>query len=247
MPTPFTHLAAARGILDDPALPGSVRADLGADLSAFMLGSIAADGYYLASVLLKREDTHFYAYDHPIDDHPWRIMLKRFPIMRDAAGAARAFVAGYVGHLAMDQVWWQHMTRPHFGEREWAARVQRFFMLNVLLLKMDARDEHAARREAGALAAAQPDGWSAFMDDKTLLAWRDLIAQQLLPDGASQSVAIIAPRIGKTEAELHAVLEDDAMLESDLWAHIPRDLLASVEVAMADHMRASILAYWHGE
>jgi hypothetical protein len=244
MPTPFTHLSAARTLLEDRAVPETLRAELHREIGAFLLGSIAADGYYLANAPLRREDTHFYSYERPVPDHPWRLMLARYPSMASASGARRAFTAGYVAHLAMDEIWWLQMMRPHFGEREWAERSRRFLMLNIVLTVMDERDEAAARREARALCSAEPAGWCPFLSDQTLIAWRDLIAEQIAPGGVSQTLPILAPRVGRTEAELRRMLDDAPLLEADLWAHVPRDLLEAVEAAMLAHARESLCAYW---
>jgi hypothetical protein len=231
-------------LLEDRAIAEPLRAELQERIGAFLLGSIAADGYYLANVPLHREDTHFFSYERPLADHPWRLMLARHPNMTSATGAARAFAAGYVAHLAMDEIWWLHMMRPHFGEREWAERSYRFLMLNIILTVMDERDEAAARREVSALRSAQPADWCPFLPDQALTAWRDLIAAQIAPDGVSQTLPILAPRVGKTETELRRMLDDAPLLETDLWAHVPRDLLETVEAAMLAHARESLCAYW---
>jgi hypothetical protein len=244
MPTPFSHLSAARTLLEDRAIAAPVRAELEKEIGAFLLGSIAADGYYLANAPLRREDTHFFSYERPLEDQPWRLMLTRHPRMASAVGAARAFAAGYVAHLAMDEVWWLRMMRPHFGEREWADRSYRFLMLNIILTVMDERDEAAARREVSALQSAEPAAWCPFLPDQALIAWRDLIAAQIAPDGVSQTLPILAPRVGKTELELRRMLDDAPLLEADLWAHVPRELLGTVEAAMLAHARESLCAYW---
>ncbi len=231
-------------LLDDRAIAEPVRAELQQSIGAFLLGSIAADGYYLADAPLHREDTHFFSYERLVEDHPWRLMLARYPCMASAAGAARAFTAGYIAHLAMDEIWWLHMMRPHFGEREWAERSYRFLMLNIILTVMDERDEAAARREVSALRGAQPAAWCPFLPDQALIAWRDLIAAQIAPGGVSQTLTILAPRVGKTALELRRMLDDSALLETDLWAHVPRKLLETVEAAMLAHARESLCTYW---
>ena len=80
MPTPFTHLLTAQRALSDPAIPAAGRALLETHRGAYLLGSVVADAHGLAG--LKREDTHFYSFDKPMEDHPWRVMLARFPILQ---------------------------------------------------------------------------------------------------------------------------------------------------------------------
>ena len=161
MPTPFTHLHYAQRLLSDPAVPAAQRALLNTQRGAYLLGSVSADAQMLAG--LKRDDTHFYSFDVPMEDHPWRVMTKRYPellAVRDPA--QRAFVAGYVMHLSMDEIWSLQMTGPEFAEREWASRIQRFLMLHILLISLDERDlklldprlnESLVRRAPQSLAA----------------------------------------------------------------------------------------------
>ena len=104
MPTPFTHLASAQRLLDDEGWSAPGRAFLRAHAAAFLLGSIAADGHACSD--LRREDTHFYTYDRPITTPPAAVMLSRYPVLLAPVSAGqRAFVAGYVGHLALGELW----------------------------------------------------------------------------------------------------------------------------------------------
>ncbi|MBZ0288780.1 MAG: zinc dependent phospholipase C family protein, partial [Anaerolineae bacterium] len=131
MPTPFTHLETAQRLLRDPQVPAAARALLEAERSAFLLGQIAADARVNSGLL--RTDTHFYHYDQPIIQHPWRVMLERHPALLQAETAAqRAFLAGYVAHLCVDEVWLMEMLKPHFGDRDWAPQPTRFFILHIL-------------------------------------------------------------------------------------------------------------------
>jgi len=243
MPTPFTHLAYARRLAVDPALPADLRTAVRADAGAYWLGSVAADGHMLAG--LKREATHFYTYDRPITDHPYRVMLTDHPVIAGLADAARAFTVGYVSHLAIDEVWALDMLKPHFVEREWLDRRGRFLMLHALLVFMDERDLAALPPAiVPALTAAQPSGWSPFMPDPALTEWRDIIARQIAPGGVSETYAIIAPRVGQTPDEFAALMADTERLERDLWANISRAALAAVEAVAYITARAQMLAYW---
>lgn len=243
MPTPFSHLAFAQRLRGDDLLPPSVKTLLQAQWSAFLLGSIAADGHGLAGI--QREDTHFYAYDRPMEDHPWRVMVGRYPTLLTPSDAAQqAFVAGYVAHISMDEVWSLDMLRPHFAEREWASRPQRFLMLHILLILMDERDEQVlAPSIADELHAAEPHEWSPFMSDSALKAWGELVDRQIMPGGKSETLTIFGGRIGKTPEELRAVLDSPDQLELDLWANIPRSLLADIEAQMYSHARDQMLLY----
>lgn len=246
MPTPFTHLHVAQRWLADPDIPTDHREFLNAQRSAFLLGSVAADARVGGG--MDRAATHFYAYDAPLVDHAWLEMLRRFPALSETdADAQRAFVAGYVGHISMDEVWTLEMLGPYFGRAEWGDRVFRFFMLHIILIYMDERDyAHLCDWQRPTLATAEPDGWTPFMPDDVLRGWRDLIARQLPPDGRSETLDIFGGRINRTPDDFRAVLDSPERMQADLWAHIPRDALAQVEDRMYTFARQQMIIYLDG-
>lgn len=254
MPTPFTHLALSRQMLTDGAIPDAMRADLIAQRGAFYLGQIAADGHALEQPPIKREATHFYSYTHMPDGKLWHLMLHAHPSIDDKRDpAARAFMAGYVAHLSVDEYWARHMAIPHFGYANWGTQGLRFMMLNVLLILMDERDyarlsqpPEARADMAAALHAAQPDEWLPFLSDRALCDWGAVIHRQIKPDGLSETLQILAPRISRdmTALKLRDILESPARLERDLWQHVPRPRAEQVEREMYTFARDEMIAYW---
>lgn len=244
MPTPFTHLETAQRLLDDMIVPPDIRSALAADLPAFLLGNIAADARTESG--LKREDTHFYSYDKGIHDHPWRVMMQTHPSLETAhSPAQRAFLAGYVAHLSIDEWWSLHMLGPHFALREWATRPTRFMMLHVLLIFMDERDLTCLLPwQYETLIAAQPEDWTPFMSDTILGDWRDFIAKQMPPGGTSQTLQVLGSRINMKPPELRAILDSRERMNDELWANIPPALLADIEAGMYRHAREQLLVYW---
>jgi hypothetical protein len=245
MPTPFTHLETAQRMLRDDAIPQPLRHALARECPAFLLGQIAADARTNGD--LRREDTHFYSYDHGIPEPPWRVMIQRNPVLlRPHSPAQRAFVAGYVAHLTVDEVWSLDMLGPHFAGREWGPRPFRFLMLHILLIYMDERDY--ARLDPGhydSLTRAHPVDWLPFMSDQTLAGWRDFIGQQIKPGGVSQTLEVFGSRIAKQPADLRAILDAPEIMQRDLWAHITPDTLAAVETTMYARARDALITYWH--
>jgi len=245
MPTPFTHLETAQRFLADEQLPSDKRALLNAERSAFLLGSVAADARVGAGA--SRESTHFYAYDRPIEERAWRVMLQRHPGLRTAHSPAQpAFLAGYVGHLSIDEYWTLNMVRPYFVKREWntTSRDFRFLMLHIILSYMDERD--LPKLEAWqhpTLCAAEPCEWLPFMNDAILTGWRDFIGQQLAPEGVSQTLSLFGARIGRTAAELRAILDSPEQMQDGLWANVPPDDLSRVETEMYTFAREQMGVY----
>ncbi len=246
MPTPFTHLLAAQRLLSDPAVSARQRALLNGQRGAYLLGSVVADAHALAG--LKREDSHFYSFDQPMEDHPWRVMLARYPALQAARDPAwRAFLAGYVHHLSMDEIWSLEMTGPEFADREWAPRPQRFLMLHILLIYMDERDQRLLdERLNRAMGDVPVHRWLPFMDDDVLRQWDRLIYDQLMPGGVSETLEIYGQRIKKTPEELRAILDSPERMQRELWANVTPERTAQIEAEMTDHARAQMIAYLNG-
>ena len=243
MPTPFTHLVAAQRVLTDPQVADADRALLQAHSDAFLLGSVVADGHFLCG--LKREETHFYSYDRDITLTPWRVMMAQYPTLWSARNdELRAFLAGYVFHLSIDESWTVDMMIPQFALGDWGTRAQRFLMMHLMLIEMDERD-HAAidALSVRAMHDAAPHNWLPFMDDASLRAWGDLKHRQIEPGGRSETLDILAPRVNMTVEQVRVMLDSPELLECELWRNVPRDVLADVEARMVAHARAQMIAY----
>ncbi len=243
MPTPFTHLATAQRLLTDPALPDGLLALLEAHRPAFLLGNVAADARVNRESL--RSDTHFYSYNQPMDEHPWRVMLAEHPTLARAQSPAQmAFLAGYVAHLGVDEYWSVNMLLPYFVQREWRTPEFRFFMLHILLIYMDERDLRQIEAwQTTTLYSARPHDWLPFMPDSTLSEWRDFIAGQISPGSESRTLQIFGERIHKTPEDFRAILDKPGQIQSDLWDHIPQDVLARVEEEMYNFARQQMIDY----
>ncbi|MFN8378873.1 MAG: zinc dependent phospholipase C family protein [Anaerolineae bacterium] len=246
MPTPFTHLASAQRLLDAAGLPAPERAFLRNHLPAFLLGSIAADGHSEAG--LRREDTHFYTYDRPIAVALPEVLLTRYPALVTPDSLDQcAFVAGYIGHLALDEVWTESVTRPHFIEPAWGNSSERFLMLNVLLIGMDERDRRSLESEQMAfLACAEPFNWLPFLPDSALIAWRNVITCQLEPGAPSSTLPIISTRTGLTVSDLRVLVDSEDVREQRLWAHVPRSVVDETEILMQTYAREQVTDYLDG-
>lgn len=242
MPTPFTHLQIAQRLLKDPHISPAFSSLLNEQRSAFLLGSIAADARVSSNI--SRSDTHFYRYDDPLREHPWRVMMANYPTLEHAHDDAhRAFLAGYVAHLTVDEVWTKDMLRTWFFDREWGPDDRfRFLMLHVLLIYMDERDYGLLEGwHADSLVAAQPNDWLPFMSSDDLKAWRDFIAIQLTH--GSQTLDVLGARIKRSPEELRALLDSPDRMQADLWDHVAPDTLVQVESAMYTASRDEMLVY----
>lgn len=245
MPTPFTHLEIAQRLLEDE-LPSDICELLNSQRSAFLLGSVAADARVEAGV--SRETTHFYAYDQPIVEHPWRVMMRQYPQLEAAhSPAQRSFLAGYIAHLSVDEYWTLNLVRPFFVKRDWGdfTPAFRFLMLHIILSYMDERDLSLLQSwQYETLREAQPDAWLPFMNDATLTGWRNTIGDQIKPGGVSQTLPLFGTRISKSPEELRAILDSPEEMQRGLWANVPRSDLARVEGEMYAFAREQMVIYF---
>ena len=86
-------------------------------LGSFYLGSTAPD--IRAMTRWPREQTHFAPLSVEEVGTGARTMFEMHPELREAMSpASRAFLAGYVCHLAADEVWITSVFRPHFDTTE---------------------------------------------------------------------------------------------------------------------------------
>ena len=165
----------------------------------------------------------FFEYAAKIEPNAPDAMLSAHPTLRNANGDQRAFVAGYVAHLAMDMVWAEDMLFPYFYQRDdWADEITRYNMLHVLLCHLDARDfRQWLPHFPDELAAAQPSNWLPFLSDSDLAQWRDLIANQICSTCDSQTVVVLGKRVRIGAEGLRSILDDPAKMQSEVWDYVP--------------------------
>ena len=244
MPTPFTHLAVAQKLLKDEIIPQEIRDDLEVELPAFLLGNIAADARI--NMGGGREATHFYTYSDTIQEHPWRIMLTQNPILKHSQDSAhRAFLAGYVAHLAIDEAWHTEFTYPNFFLAKWGEDHRYVFTaLHLVLIYMDSRDYNLLEAwQPETLLGANPENWLPFMPDDVLSGWRDFIGEQIATENGSQTLQVFGSRIKISPEELHKMSTTDEIMQTRLWQHIPQETLHEAEQKMYTFCREQLQIY----
>ncbi|NJL92558.1 MAG: zinc dependent phospholipase C family protein [Anaerolineae bacterium] len=163
MPTPFMHLRAAHRFLSESPLAEIFRQQVESPnwLGAFLLGNVAPDARVSGGH--SREATHFFEYQAHVEPHAGDALLAAYPQLRAEQGAGRAFVAGYLAHLAMDVVWCEDMLFTQFYQRDWGDAASKYLLLHVLLCYLDERDyKQWPIIFYDALHAATPQGWRLF-------------------------------------------------------------------------------------
>lgn len=242
MPTPFTHLEITLRLMSDPLVPESVRKFIERNHADFLLGGVIADQRPEGG---KRVDTHFYEYTEPMPDNPWREMFRQHPSLKEPESEAhKAFLTAYVAHLSADEYWSRYMLRPHFANSDWGGDIRgRFYLLHMLLITMDERDQTSLPEGIGAVMKnSQPQNWLPFLTDALICDWRDFIAQQIDEDD-SQTLVIFGGRIRTSPEKVRELLDDEDYMQSQLWANVSREILAEIESKLYAFAREQMLVY----
>ena len=174
MPSIASHLAGAR-ILGDRVAHRDIENDRG----SFYLGSTAPDVRIITR--RDREDTHFYTLrdlDHQDSIARMFAAHPRLEAGPELDAPTRAFMAGYLTHLVMDQHYIECIYREHFGPSGTLADDARRNLLDrVLQYEMDRREREEDRvaeiREA--LACCTMEAEVELIERDTLLRWREVV------------------------------------------------------------------------
>lgn len=250
MPTPFTHLLAAPALLDLSDVPPAVRAGLAEDWPAFLLGNIAPDVQTISGQT--REATHFFPV--PLNGAPpaHQVMLACYPTLahpQRLPGAQAAFLAGYLAHLAFDQLWLTEIFAPVFGpEQSWATFRERLYLHNALRAFVDAVDVAQLTTATGpALQAAHPERWLPFVQDTDLARWRDRVADQLRPGAVSHTVTVFAERMNADPRALAALVNSPTEMNRRVFVHVSREQLERYYTLALSESALLIRDYWEGK
>jgi hypothetical protein len=229
MPTPVMHLALAEELLCKRDLVPAVHRLLTQQRGPFLLGNTAPDVQTVSGQT--RDETHFYSIPRTTDRPAYETLFAAHPTLARARllpPAQAAFVAGYVAHLVLDELWLDDIFLRYFGgKQDWGTWPERAFLHNVLRTWMDRRDlQQLNGTVAVALRTAKPRGWLPFVEDVHLKAWRDWLAEQLGPGRNLQTAEVFAQRMGVPAAEVEAVLRSPQQMDTRVFS---RTSLAELE------------------
>jgi hypothetical protein len=249
VPTPFTHLLVADRLIASTGLARELRRVLQAEQPAFLFGNIAPDVQTVSGQT--REATHFFPV--PLGSAPPapQAMFAEYPGLgrpADLAPAQAAFMAGYLAHLVLDQLWVARIFSPVFGpEQAWGTWHERLYLHNVLRAHCDAQDLVCLPIDtASRLRRAEPGGWLPFVVDHHLRTWRDLVADQLGP-GAPRTVEVFAERMKADPVEFAALLGSPEAMQRRVFSRLPEGAVERyLEEALA-LSREVLHVFWRGD
>ena len=230
-------------------LPQPVQAVLAVERPAFLFGSIAPDAQSVSGQ--PREATHFF--NVPFQDAvpACRHLFAAFPALaepRRLPGAQAAFMAGYVTHLALDELWVKEIFEPNFGSlAQWGLFTERLYLHNALRSHLDASDfKRLTASTSGTLHAARLNGLCPFIADESLLHWRDLIADQFSPGQAIRTVEVFAQRMGADPHRFAALLASPQEMQRRIFDRLPGGALEQFYRDGLALCREMLERYWAG-
>ena len=241
MPTPFYHLHLAQELLVEESCSPLWQDEPG----AFYLGNIAPDAQNVAGQ--SRESTHFFEVPMRDATPAWEVMFNQYPsLIHILTPAQRAFLAGYICHLAVDQMWITDIFEPVFvDEAKWEKPRDRFFIHNILRIYLDELDRPAlASNGVGAsLKKAQPDHWLPFLNDAALSHWRDFVAEQLVEGGAAQTIEVFAKRMKRPPSDFESLLQSPTQMTQRVFQLVSTDALKNFRLNAFTRSREILADY----
>jgi hypothetical protein len=176
MPSIGSHLAGARLVADRLA-----HRTIEADRGAYFLGATAPD--LRGMTRQPREETHFFSFDDLEHQDSTERMFSEHPellVASDIDDETRAFVAGYLTHLLMDEQYIERIYREYFGKASKLGGDARADLLDRLLqYELDRREREqeslVSARDAMSTTGVHAD--VAFIARDTLERWRDVAVE----------------------------------------------------------------------
>ncbi len=175
MPSLALHTVVAKEVADRLRHP-----ILEEERGNLYLGCTAPDIHVITR--WERRRTHFFDLSNFDEQSSVAGLFKAFPRLREPSNLSvgtSAFVAGYVTHLVMDELWINTIYRPFFGERSpLGGDVQANIKDRALQFSLDRReriDGGVMRHVVDEIASSDPAPDIGIIDGDTLSRWKAII------------------------------------------------------------------------
>ena len=204
------------------------------NIGYYLLGSTTPD--MRAMTRRTREEYHFAPLDFEAVGAGVEGLFAAHPHLlpdSESVGATRAFVAGYMTHLVLDEAWIVEMFRPCFGNLDvFHDDVDGKVMDRALQLELDRLSHKAVKSAVPLLAAATNSVDVGFISSETLNDWQRWVVEFVQRDFTWERLRFMARRIaaGDDSHPAHQVADDflRAMPSSleRLFEYVPPDDLS---------------------
>ena len=168
----------------------------------------------------------------------------------ECKGPTRAFVAGYITHLVLDEAWIVEIYRPYFGNPQvFQDEVVGKVMDRALQLELDRLSQEGMESATPLLSQAADGIDVGFISKETLAQWRQWVLRFVEREFTWERLRFMARRIaaGDDEHPAHQVADEflrnmPASLD-DLFQYVSRDDLARFRKRSADHLTHAVGDY----
>ena len=232
MPNLPAHIELARRAAERLGHP-----ELDSFVGYFLLGSTSPD--VRAITKGRREDYHFASLDFEAVGAGTNGLFNAHPHLLSPTKShwpTRAFVAGYITHLILDEVWIVEIYRPYFSNpAAFKDEAHGQVMDRALQLELDHMSQENARDAVRLLAQATDQVDVGFISTETLAQWHRFVLGFMDREFTWERLRFMARRIagGDDAHPAHRIADEfirdvPGSLER-LYAHVARDELVSFE------------------
>jgi len=211
-------------------------------VGSYYLGPTAPD--IRAMTKWPRDRTHFAQLSVSTVGEGARRMFQLHPELNDPSGlspSTRAFVLGYVSHLASDEVWITTMFRPHFdpeqpGSRVTQSDVESHIWDRALQLDMDRRvlaQDMPILKPDEMLLDSDSEVAIGFLEEEILREWRSWVSRFLGWDFSWDRLKRALNRMYREDDGVQQVVDNflEQMPESleRIYEKVPRDKIETYQ------------------
>ena len=192
MPNPATHIEMAHRAARQ--VGASV---IDTNMGYYLLGSTAPD----VRVITKkgRKSYHFASLDFDEVGAGVSGLFQRYPTVRTVDHEpTRAFIAGYIAHLILDETWIATMYRPHFGVNGiFETEAHGAVMDRAMQLELDSIALEDLSEPKAQLAEFDGGIDVPFIDESTLVVWHNWVTDFVAQEFSWQRLRFMARRIAR--------------------------------------------------
>jgi len=247
LPNLPTHIHFALNALDE--VSGNIgHSNADEYLPVYLLGATAPD----IRVITRKDRSlyHFVQLDFKAVGDGVTNLQRRYPRWQDLSGCdinTRAFMAGYVSHLILDETWITNVFRPFFENQEFfESRSEALIMDRAMQLELDRANWESVSANLDFMRNADVKLEVDFFPTEYLYEWRDWVVGLLAKGFTWDRLRFMAQRISKNEShnEVASIAEtfllDPTQSTTHLLERFPDDLIRDFSINSHRNMVSAV-------